>query len=194
MIPESQPPESEAAMIARFSRCWCEAEGAVRAYFSGVIFNRADIPDLLQCTAICAFKKFASYDPARPFRAWVLGIACYKALGYIRDHGRTKVVFNSEVSELAGMAVAQEREENNRRLALLNRAMAELPEQSRMILKMHYHQKIPLADVAATLGMNEGALRTALCRLRGKIREMILQYERQENLDDQVSFPGEEVM
>ena len=75
--------ESEVQMLSRFSRCWCEVESAVRVYFCGVIFNRSDVPDLVQRTAICAFRKFRQFDASQSFRAWVMGIACYEALGYI---------------------------------------------------------------------------------------------------------------
>ena len=172
--------ESEMQMLSRFSRCWCEVESAVRVYFCGVIFNRSDVPDLVQRTAICAFRKFRQFDETQSFRAWVMGIACYEALGYIRDHARSKVVYNSEISEKVGEAMEAESETRHRREELLRRTMAELSEKERTMLRLHYREGKPLAEVALRLGMAEGTLRTALCRLRMKMREMILEMERKE--------------
>ena len=176
--------ETEAQFIARFSECWCEVESAVKLYFSGTIFNRADIPDLVQRTAICAFRKFAQFDPKQSFRAWVMGIACYEALGYMRDCGRAKVVFNSEVTDTLTAAVAAEEHTSDRREALLARAIQTLPEQSQLILKLHYQEREPLESIANKMGIAEGTLRTALCRLRMKIRDLILKLEKEECDDE----------
>jgi RNA polymerase sigma-70 factor (ECF subfamily) len=172
--------EGEIQMLSRFSRLWCEVESAVRVYFCGVIFNKSDVPDLVQRTAICAFRKFGQFDESQSFRAWVMGIACYEALGYIRDHARSRVVYNSEISEKVGEAMEAENETRHRREELLRRTMAELSDKERLMLQLHYHDGKPLAEVARRLGMAEGALRTALCRLRVKMREMILEMERKE--------------
>ncbi len=173
--------ENETQLITSFSNNWIEVEAAVKIYFSGVIFNKSDVPDLVQRTAICAFRKYSAFDPAKSFRAWVMGIACYEALAYMRDHRREKVVFNSEVSDVIAAVTQQEEEAVNHRSQLLRKVMTMLPEQSRMILDLHYRQRLPLEQVAARLGMGEGALRTALCRLRVKMREMILDLERRDD-------------
>ena len=183
--------ESDAQMLSRFSRCWCEVESAVRVYFCGVIFNRSDVPDLVQKTAICAFRKFRQFDETQSFRAWVMGIACYEALGYIRDHARSKVVYNSEISEKVGEALEAENEVVHRREALLRRTMAELGDKERLMLRLHYREGKPLAEVARRLGMAEGTLRTALCRLRMKMREMILKLERQDDGRDEEDDHGD---
>jgi RNA polymerase sigma-70 factor, ECF subfamily len=51
-----------------FMRLWTTAQPAVAGYIRSLIHG-TDADDVLQETALALFRRFADYDPARPFVA-----------------------------------------------------------------------------------------------------------------------------
>jgi len=169
-------------MIAEFSRNWCQCESAVRLYFTTVMRqNPSDVPDLVQRTAIAAFRKFGTYDRARSFKAWILGFACYEALARKRDFARSREYTDSEAVNDAVAEDASAQQERQYRHRLLHRAMERLQPKERQILNMQYVERRKMADIAAMMKMNEGALRTCLSRLRDKLRGIMMALEQEDN-------------
>lgn len=58
-------------------------------------------------------------------------------------------------------------------IALLDRAMSALPPETRTALVKHYVEESPLAEIAAQLGMNAGAIAMRLQRGRLALRRVL---------------------
>lgn len=56
-------------------RYWTLAQPVVSAYVTAVVRDFRDRDDLLQAISVAVLEAFSSYDPARPFTAWAIGIA-----------------------------------------------------------------------------------------------------------------------
>lgn len=69
----------------RFTRLWTAHQPAVSGYLNALVRDRLAAEDLLQETALTALRIFSEYDPQRPFVAWILGVARFKALGYLNN-------------------------------------------------------------------------------------------------------------
>ena len=56
-------------------RYWTLAQPVVSAYVAAVVRDFRDRDDVLQAISVAVLEAFSSYDPARPFTAWAMGIA-----------------------------------------------------------------------------------------------------------------------
>lgn len=121
--------------LDRFSRYWSESELMLKVYLAGVIYNRSDAQDILQKVAICAFRKFAQYNPELPFKAWVMKITKFEILAYFRDRGRKHEVVDTEVAEQMACRIEDKASEISdlqaRQAAAIEQAVTELPQRQR---------------------------------------------------------------
>lgn len=78
------------------TRLWTTAQPVVAAFVASAVRNRHDRDDVLQEAAIAVINAFASYDSARPFQAWAIGIARNQVGLYLRKRGRDRLVFGEE--------------------------------------------------------------------------------------------------
>ncbi|MFN7845059.1 MAG: sigma factor [Pirellula sp.] len=56
-------------------RYWTLAQPVVSAYVAAVVRDFRYRDDVLQAISVAVLEAFSSYDPARPFTPWVMGIA-----------------------------------------------------------------------------------------------------------------------
>ncbi|MFM7799197.1 MAG: sigma factor [Planctomycetota bacterium] len=63
---------------------WTLAQPAVSAFVHAVVIDRAERDDVLQDVAIAVLESFPSYDPARPFVPWAIGIARHAVADSLR--------------------------------------------------------------------------------------------------------------
>lgn len=134
--------------------------------------------DLVQESFVAAFANLHRYDPARPFRFWILRIALNKS----RDWRRRRTVrsfFTRALSIEEGVHIADtmpgpEAEVAGRQeMAKVRRAIDELPDNLRSVLLLRTVEAMSQTDVAALLGLSEKAVETRLYRARLKLTEKL---------------------
>jgi RNA polymerase sigma-70 factor, ECF subfamily len=59
---------------------------------------------------------------------------------------------------------------------LVSRAVLALPETQREILILAHYEQTPLAEIAALVGIEVGAVKSRLQRARGALREILAEY------------------
>src|SRR5215210_6956871 len=84
----------------RFLRAFTTHEPAIRAFVRRLVPTRADADDVLQEVAIVLWEKFAEFRVGGDFKAWACGVARFKALAWLRDKGRDRLVLAGDVVEL----------------------------------------------------------------------------------------------
>jgi len=160
----------------RFEQLWAAAETRVAVFLRATVFSRTDRQDLEQVIAQKAWTAFASFRPDQGgFTAWVLGIARNEYLHYVRSHRRARVLFNSELADQAvgELCRSEEAPPGDERPAVLRRALAELPPESRELLRWKYEQELTCGEIAARLGIQEDAVRKRLHRIRQDLKERV---------------------
>jgi RNA polymerase sigma factor CnrH len=134
--------------------------------------------DVTQETFVAAFGALDSYDPARPFRAWIARIALNKA----RDWGRRRAVrrmFSFGMADHAAQTVPDETvgadraAEDRQALTRVAAAIAELPARLKEALLLRTIEGMSQAEVAVTLGVSEKTVETRLYRARQKLNEVL---------------------
>ena len=134
--------------------------GHLRAYYLRRLGTPADAEDLLQETLIAMHARRATYDPSRPFTAWVHAIARHKLIDHYRRSRRraeqplddADVLFSSQAS---GAAEAQ---------LDVERLLGQLPERTRRLIRAVKIEGLSTAEAAARHGMSESAVKVSVHR------------------------------
>ena len=62
---------------------------------------------------------------------------------------------------------------------LVMEILNQLPEDQRMVVGMFYYEEMPVKDIAETLGVSENTVKSRLVYARKKIKEQVLELEKQ---------------
>jgi RNA polymerase sigma-70 factor (ECF subfamily) len=137
---------------------------------------RLDPSDLVQEVLIKAHRQLAAYLRERPlpFYAWLRQIACQRLIDIHRKHvlAQRRSVCREEavalpddsVAELAGLLVSSLSTPSQRLIreelrARVRQALLELGERDREVLVMRHLEEMAMAEIAAVLGVSEGAVK-----------------------------------
>jgi RNA polymerase sigma-70 factor (ECF subfamily) len=154
----------------------------VRRHFRSVYrFFRAkvegDIDDLVQQTFLACVEGQRRFRAEGSFRAFVLGIARYKFLNYLRGkrgpHVDLEALERGQLSvfEVTGSPsrVAAQREEQR----VLSMALRRLPLDLQIAVELFYWEEMSTADIAEVLEIPRGTVKTRLMRGRQRLAELV---------------------
>ncbi len=157
-----------------FMRFWISAQSSVAGYIHSLVRDHAEAKDLLQETALVLFRRFAEYDPERPFLAWALGVARFQILGRRRDRSRGLVVFDDELLEkFTENWTTLSSPDAGERTAVLQECLRELPPRSRHLIRLRYYDGLNSTEIAARTAGHEGSVRVMLQRVRRMLRDCV---------------------
>jgi RNA polymerase sigma-70 factor, ECF subfamily len=155
--PDTVPEPLDATQIFRqeFRYVW----GSLRRL--GV--QESDLEDLTHEVFVRVHAQLALFDPTRPLRPWLFGIALGVSANY-RRLARHRLEVFKEVAELPDTArCADEQVERQQTRELVHHALERLPLEQRAVLVLHEMDGFSMPDVAVALGIN---VNTAYSRLR----------------------------
>jgi RNA polymerase sigma-70 factor, ECF subfamily len=140
--------------------------------------------DVVQETALIAYRNLHHLFPEADFATWLRSIARRQALAARRKLARLNLGLIERLIEAAYQdstpeATASQREALEKCLPHLNGRLAEA-------IRGHYFQGSKLSDLATNLSMNVNAVKQLLYRARQSLRDCILKRIRAEKLDDTV--------
>ena len=132
-------------------------------YIYSLVANGSDAEDICQRASLVMWKKFSSYDPAREFLPWALGIAFYEVQNFRRTAGAERLVFSSETIEALAMDLSQRLAvPEQERTAALAGCLRELADRDRALIQSIYWHGDDFQTAADKCGL---ALRTAYNRM-----------------------------
>jgi RNA polymerase sigma-70 factor (ECF subfamily) len=124
----------------------------------------ADQEDVAQEVFMVVGRKLQDFDPARPMKPWLFGIAYRVALDWRRRAFRTREVATDQVPEADTGSVSPEgHARSSQERALVARALDTLDQDRRDVLVMHEFHELGVPDIAEVQGV---PLNTAYSRLR----------------------------
>lgn len=159
-----------------FTALMAATSGDLHRFIGRYVGDADEARDLVQETYVAAWLAIRRYDPARPFDTWLRSIAVNKC----RDWGRKRTV-RRIVRGVMGldapeaMAVGDEapeaeaRLDDRRRVAALNRALADLPDTLKAPLLLATLEGRSHAEIAQVLGVTPKAVETRIARARQKL-------------------------
>lgn len=140
--------------------------------------SEADALDVTQESFVAAFLALHRYDPARPFRSWVLRIALNKCHDWARRRTvRRLFVFAlpiDEIAEVADHALGPEAGLASRKeVARINAAIAALPATLKEPLLLCAIEGLSQDEAGAILGISRKAVETRIYRARQKLSHLL---------------------
>ena len=136
--------------------------------------NRADADDLVQAAVSNALAGQASFQPGTNFKAWMTRILRNRFFSNIRARRDTLDLDDVPAWRL-GRSGGQE---ESMELRELQRAMARLPAQTRMLLLMIAVEGVSYEDASAQLGLAVGTLKCRVFRARQQMRDWMMGEEK----------------
>jgi RNA polymerase sigma factor (sigma-70 family) len=175
-------PLDETDLIGRAKRGDTHAyEDLVHAY-QGIAFrtayviarNAADAEDAAQEGFVKAWRALGRFREGAPFRPWVLQIVANEARNRRRSAGRRDhLVLRAATQEPSGEAAPSpesallDAETRERLLGAVN----ELPDDQREVISLRYFLDLSEQEVAETLGIAKGTVKSRTARALERLRE-----------------------
>jgi RNA polymerase sigma factor (sigma-70 family) len=116
--------------------------------------------DAVQETLIAIHAKRGTYDPTRPFTAWVYGIARYKLIDVYRRERRGQMV----ALDAAGDLFASDQAEEAGVKRDVEKLLAKLPEAKRRLVRAVKLDGETIADAAQRTGLSEVSVKVTVHR------------------------------
>ncbi|MBL8875492.1 MAG: sigma-70 family RNA polymerase sigma factor [Phycisphaerae bacterium] len=156
----------------------------LRSLLGGVSGSRTSLlDDVFQEVLVVAWRRMDDFDRARPFDAWLRGIARNLVLEHARRHSVRLAVTDPAVLDLvdrryesfaASLAPGSRFSDGVDRLL---RCLAELPGAMREVMELAYGRGMMLKQVASALGIEEETVKKRVQRSRGALAECMKKQE-----------------
>ena len=151
-----------------------------------IVGNDEDAEDVAQEAFVRAYRALPRFRGDSKFSSWLYRIATNRALTHLKRRRRRAVTVNIEsgphveagvIDDARGEEMSPElvvRDEEFRRA--VRAAVLELPEQYRVVVTLFYLEERSYKEVAATLGIPMGTLKTHLHRARALLRDILAKH------------------
>ncbi len=147
-----------------------------RVLWSRTGFSREDVEDLTQDTFVRAWKRLDTYDPTRPFKAWIAKIAANVAIDRHRSNLRRPLTTeiteaeNTVPSNAPDPASATISAEQRRRLLL---RVKKLPDHYREVVVLRFIEEQSYEEIAEALDLPLGSVKTRIFRGRELLKQSL---------------------
>lgn len=150
----------------RLTRCWLAAEPSVRAFVAAAVRSVSDREDVLQQVALTVARRFEEYDERRPFVAWVLWLAKSRIVDFYRAQERQRMVLTDGLLDRVAETLVESHSRESSRREALGHCLDGLPERSRSLVTLRYHDGLSMDEIASAVRSTPGSVRVALFRIR----------------------------
>jgi RNA polymerase sigma-70 factor (ECF subfamily) len=185
-MPPTENASRDEALMRQVAQGSAEALGLLHRRYARLIFalaaqtlDRAAAEDLVQEVFLVVWRHAARFDPERgTVRAWILQIAHFRLLNELRRRSRQpEVASDPDGLVLEGLAASglgpPEAVSQQRRRAIIQAAVEELPLPQRQALSLAFLDDLTHEQVASELGLPLGTaktrIRAGLQKLRGTL-------------------------
>jgi RNA polymerase sigma-70 factor (ECF subfamily) len=150
-----------------------ERHGArLRLAVRGVLGDSADVDDAVQQAFVQAFAAIGTFSGTASFSTWLTRIALNEAL--MRARRARRAIRVERLEPPPGVADDPEREAAAREaMARVVAAVDQLAAAHREVLALRHESGLSLAEIAARLGVSEGAVKVRLHRARAALRRAV---------------------
>jgi RNA polymerase sigma-70 factor, ECF subfamily len=142
-------------------------------YIYSLLPHQEDARDALQETSVALYRKFADYDPAKPFLAWAYGFAYLEVLKQRERNQRGTRHMREEVVELLARERLKHEPVLHARLQALEACLTELPAGDRELIRQRYTIGCPIEQLVDQSGASRRTLFRNLDRIRRTLFECI---------------------
>ena len=125
-----------------------------------IVLTHEDANDVLQNTFLKAWNAYDTFNRGSKLSTWLTRIAINESLDQLR---RNKHMVSSSAEDLsvADSLMADDFFDGNETEAMLQEAIAQLPEVQRTVFTLRYYDEMKYSDISKILNTSEGALKAS---------------------------------
>ncbi|MCR4772781.1 MAG: sigma-70 family RNA polymerase sigma factor [Prevotella sp.] len=136
-----------------------------------IVLNHEDANDILQNVFVKAWNNIETFEGKSKLSTWLYSIAINESLDFLRKERNRQSAEVDDMEAVASRLLADDYFDGDRASAMLQAAIATLPDVQRMVFNMRYYDDMKYADISAALGTSEGALKASYHLAVKKITE-----------------------
>ncbi len=137
-----------------------------------IVLDHDDANDILQNTFLKAWNNLGDFENKSKISTWLYRIAVNESLDFLRRQKNT-VSTDATAISVSNHLLADEYFDGDSIQALLQEAVAQLPDVQRMVFTMKYFDEMKYSDMSKILGTSEGALKASYHIAVKKISEYV---------------------
>lgn len=142
-----------------------------------IVLTHENADDVLQNTFLKAWNRLADFRGGSKVYTWLYRIAVNEALDFLR-HEKTLCFVNADEGDgVSNMLMADEYFDGDHTQAMLQEAIAKLPDVQRTVFNMRYFDEMKYSDISKILGTTEGALKASYHIAVKKVTDYLKQRE-----------------
>ncbi len=132
-----------------------------------------DAADVAQDTFINAYKALGRYDSSRPMRPWLMRICANLARNRRRSLGRYFAALQRLLSNEPAPMTVHDRSVKSIDARALWQAVRRLNTTDQEVIYLRYFLDVPEAEMATTLNVAQGTIKSRLSRALGRLRDVV---------------------
>lgn len=157
------------------AREWVLHQKVLESYLRAAVRDYQVVEELMQRVAVAAVRKIEEYDPARPFVAWLLGMARLEVLKHRDETRRDRHLFDSDMLDRLARMYSELSPRLNAMDEALRDCLDKLPERAHHTIVMRYRDAASPAMIAESQQVSGDSVRSLLKRTRQMLRQCIEQ-------------------
>lgn len=138
-----------------------------------IVLTHEDANDVLQNTFLKVWKSLDDFRGESALSTWMYRIAINESLDFLRHRHQADTVSADFESSVANRLLADEYFDGSRAQALLQEAIAKLPDVQRTVFTLRYYDEMPYAEMSKLLQTSEGGLKASYHIAVKKITEYV---------------------
>lgn len=154
--------------LADPQRCRAAFSEVVRLYSEQLywkvrrmVLNHDDANDILQNVFIKAWNNLDEFHNKAKISTWLYRIAVNESLDFLRRQKNTAEISADEEPTVAAQLLADDFFDGDHTEALLQEAIAQLPDVQRVVFNLRYFDEMKYSDISKMLNTSEGALKAS---------------------------------
>ena len=150
----------------------CQYSEQLYWHIRRIVVTHVDANDVLQNSLVKAWNGLDNFHGDSKLITWLMRIVINESLDFIRKQKRiTELSVDNVDTGLAQQLMADDYFDGNETEALLQEAIAQLPEVQRTVFTLRYFDEMKYSDMSRVTGTSEGALKASYHIAVKKIRD-----------------------
>ncbi|MBQ9636879.1 MAG: sigma-70 family RNA polymerase sigma factor [Prevotella sp.] len=142
-----------------------------------IVVDHDDANDIMQNVFLKAWNSLDDFQQRSKISTWLYRIAVNESLDFLRKQKAASVIHADEDISVGNKLMADEYFDGDEVQALLQEAIAHLPDVQRTVFTLRYYDEMKYADMSQLLNTSEGALKASYHLAVKKITDYVRKHE-----------------
>ena len=142
-----------------------------------IVLTHEDADDVLQNTFLKAWKSLPTFQGKAKLSTWLYRIAINESLDFLRRQKAATLSSADADLSVANRLLADDYFDGDKSQALLQEAIATLPDVQRTVFTLRYYDEMKYSEISEILGTSEGSLKASYHIAVQKITDYVKRYE-----------------